>query len=137
MASSKNRKAAALALAVVGVAGLSIASAATLNVGSAQLGAGQTIVASCQPTGTGAPAIAVNFTTEFSSSLKTYEAKSVELTNIAPACSQLKYKVTVNGTEKTGTLSTIAASSTGSLSVALPAATEAANITDVAVVIYS
>ncbi|GEN79965.1 hypothetical protein [Actinotalea fermentans] len=44
---STRRKAAAAGLAVIGIAGLSLAAAATLDVNSASLSAGSTIVTSC------------------------------------------------------------------------------------------
>ena len=44
---STRRKAAAIAIAVIGVAGLSLAAAAQLTVNSASLGAGSAIVTSC------------------------------------------------------------------------------------------
>ena len=61
---SARRKSAALALAVVGVAGLSLASAATLNVNSQTLGAGTTIVASCDD------AVDVAFTSSYDAASK-------------------------------------------------------------------
>jgi hypothetical protein len=137
MASSKNRKAAALALAVVGVAGLSIASAAQLNVGSAQLGAGQSVVASCQPGTAAADAIKVSFDTAYASGAKAYNASAMTLSNINAACAGQNYKVNVNGQELTGTISPITAPAKGSLTVNLGANTSAVSITDVAVVIFS
>ncbi len=47
---STRRKAAAAGLAVIGIAGLSLAAAAQLNVTSDQLGAGAVEVTSCDPT---------------------------------------------------------------------------------------
>jgi len=44
---STRRKSAAIALAVVGIAGLSLAAAAQLTVSSATLGAGSVVVTSC------------------------------------------------------------------------------------------
>ena len=49
--SNKGRKSAAIALAVVGVAGLSLASAAQLTINNSSLGAGTSVVAPCDKTG--------------------------------------------------------------------------------------
>ena len=60
--STKGRKSAAIALAVVGVAGLSLASAAQLTVNSSSLGAGTSVVASCDD------AITVGYSTIYNAS---------------------------------------------------------------------
>jgi len=54
---STRRKSAAIALAVIGVAGLSLAAAAQLNINSTTLAAGTTLVAACDTDG-----IAVDYT---------------------------------------------------------------------------
>lgn len=89
MASSR-RKSAAIALAVVGVAGLSIASAAQLNVDNSSLGAGNSIVTSCQPADT---PITVGFTSTFASG--EYETAAVNLGNIDEACGGQALNLTV------------------------------------------
>ena len=133
MASSKNRKAAALALAVVGVAGLSIASAAQLNVGSASLGAGQSVVASCQPT-TG-PAIKVGFENTFATG--SYKASKLVLSDVAAACAGLNVKVTLTGAGGAAIGSELTTTAvTGSTPITLPNV-DAAAITGVSVVIFS
>lgn len=133
--SSKRRKTAALALAFVGVAGLSIASAAQLNLGTSSLGAGTTVVASCQPTGT---PITVAFENTFAPGASAeYKASALNLGSVAAACNGLKYKVTVTdtagavlGSEATGTVS--------GTTVAIPlSGVSAKAVTNVAVVIYS
>lgn len=129
------RKTAAVALAVVGAAGLSLAAAAQLNLGTGSLGAGTTVVASCQDEGT---PIGVNFETSFvPGSDAGYEATSLNLTSISPGCNGLKYKVTLSdedgsvlGSEATGTVS--------GTSLALPLSdVPAEEISNVAVVIHS
>ena len=107
---NKTRKAAALGLAVLGLAGLSLASAAQLNLGTGSLGAGTTVIASCQPEGT---PIGVDFESTFVSGASAeYQATSLNLTSIDPACNGLDYKVTLTdksgsvlGSEVTGTVS--------------------------------
>lgn len=134
MTSSKRRKTAALALAFVGVAGLSIASAAQLNLGTSSLGAGTTVVASCQTTGP----IAVSFDSAFAPGVGAeYKASSLTLKSIDPACVGLKYKVTLTdtagaviGTEATGTVATA--------TVTVPLTSVSAKaVANVAVVIFS
>lgn len=85
---SARRKSAAIALAVVGVAGLSLASAAQLTVNSASLGAGQDVVASCDTDG-----ITVDFTTAYDSG--SYDTTGVVLTGVAAACAGLDIDVTL------------------------------------------
>ena len=137
MASSKRRKTAALALAFVGVAGLSIASAAQLNLGTSSLGAGATVVASCQTSGT----IGVNFETAFAGA--EYKADTLRLSSIDAKCAGLKYKVTLTdstgakmGAETIGTVPATVAPATATVTVPL-ADLSAKAVTNVAVVIYS
>jgi hypothetical protein len=131
--SSKGRKSAAIALAVVGVAGLSLASAAQLTVNSASLGAGTSVVASCEGAGT----ISVTYTNVYSAGA--YNTSAVQLSGIAAACNGLKYQVQVQGTggaalgaEATGTLPASGTTATVTLAVPQPAA----SILGVSVVIY-
>lgn len=142
MARTKRRKAAALALVAVGVAGLSIASAAQLNIGSASLGAGTTVVASCQPTGDDLPAIQVGFDNEFVTGQ--YYATKVTLDKVASACRGLDVKVTLTDSdgdplqEITGVIGDINPGTTGSWSTEEGSlSVPAADIEGVAVVIYS
>ena len=76
---NNRRKSAAIALAVIGVAGLSLASASTLDLAGGTLQAGTTALNDCQPTGTDVVA-------EMSAGTYTvangYEAGSVTLTDI-------------------------------------------------------
>ncbi|MEB7503845.1 hypothetical protein [Arthrobacter koreensis] len=133
--SAKTRKAAALGLAVLGVAGLSLASAAQLNLGTGSIGAGTTVIASCQPEET---PINVAFDSAFSGgSNPGYEATALNLTSIDPACNGHDYKVTLTdadgsvlGQEATGTVSGT------SLTVPLTDV-PAKDVSNVAVVIHS
>ena len=132
--SRKARKTAALALAVAGVAGLSLASAAQLNLGTGSLGAGTTVIASCQDD----TPIAVNFENTFVPGAGAeYKATKLNLTDIETACNGLNYKVTLTdssgsvlGQEATGTVSGT------SLTVPL-SDVSAEEVANVAVVIYS
>jgi len=146
MASTKSRtsrKGLAVALAVVGAAGLTLAAASQLSLTSAaKFQAGSvTINADCQgttpvPVTFGAPAL--NTTTGV------YAASSIDFSGIvvtgAPNCNGLKYKVAVQTatggawTDITVGTPTISAAT---LSVAIPAGTVASNITGVSLTIYS
>ena len=82
MASRKNRsrKSLAVALAIVGVAGLSMASAAQLNVTSDTVAAGTSVVAACDTDG-----VSVAYTTGFSAG--SYKVTGVTISAIAAGCS--------------------------------------------------
>ena len=132
--SSKRRKTAALALAFVGVAGLSIASAAQLNLGTSSLGAGTTVVASCQPKET---LIKVGFTNSFAAGK--YMTTHVVLSEVDGNCKGLNYKVTLTdefgntlGEESAGEIG-----GAGTTTIDLAPTVSAADVTGVAVVIYS
>src|ERR1035437_2898495 len=86
--SSKGRKSAAIALAVVGVAGLSLASAAQLTVNSASLGGGTSVVASCDTDGIG-----VTYTNVYDATTGVYDTSSMTLTGVSATCNGLKYSV--------------------------------------------
>ena len=90
---STRRKSAAIALAVIGIAGLSLAAAAQLNVNSSTLGAGSTIVAACDTTG-----IDVNYTVLGSN------VTEVKLSNVDAACNTDPYAIQLlTGTSPTQT----------------------------------
>lgn len=119
---STRRKSAAIALAIIGVAGLSLASAAQLNVNASSLGAGTTLVASCDD------AVDVAFTNIVTAGA--YMVDDVIVSDIAAACDGLTIGITVQGvtpTEQTvsGTSATFAVTGVS-----------AEAVEDVAVVIY-
>jgi len=117
---STRRKAAAIAIAVIGVAGLSLASAAQLNINSASLGAGTDVVASCDADG-----VAVGFETEYGTA--TYNATDVNVTGIAAACAGQDIRITVTdggtavGAEIVGSVPVGGGTFTAPLSVAYDA----------------
>lgn len=125
---SIRRKSTAVALAVVGIAGLTLASAAQLNVNSASLGAGTHVVASCDTDG-------VNVTFGSAYAANAYATQSVTLAGVAPACNGLAVRVTVADTagvslgELTGVIATGGSTTLTGLSVS------SANISNVTVVI--
>ena len=133
---SIRRKSAAVALAVVGVAGLTLASAAQLNINSESLGAGTEVVASCDETG-----VDVGFTTAWDATNNDgYNASAVSIENIDDTCAGQEIAVTLlDGTtvieEFTGTLPALAAW-TGTFSDTLTTAYDAELIDGVSIVIH-
>ena len=94
----RSRKGLALGLAVLGVAGLSLASAATLGVTTTTLGAGAVAVGSCDPDG-----VSVSYNTTFVPGIGTaayYRVDSVVLSGVATACDG--GKVQIDLTDSTG-----------------------------------
>lgn len=75
------RKVVALTVVGLGIAGLGLASAAQLTLTSGALGAGTTVVASCDNDG-----VTVRFGTTFQASAKGYAVSQVKLTGVADAC---------------------------------------------------
>src|SRR5665811_1204026 len=78
------RRFAAVVLGVVGIAGLGIASAAQITVGSSTLGVGATIVSTCQGTGT----ITTSFPTAWNTTVTpaAYRVTAVGLSGVNAAC---------------------------------------------------
>ncbi len=129
---SKRRKSAALALAFVGIAGLSLASASTLGITGGTLQAGTKDLTDCQ---TG------NVTTVMSTGAYTaalgYQAGNVSVTGISAACTTKKINATLIdaagaalGTP--GSASTIAGTSAA---ITVPAGISANLVKGIAVVI--
>src|SRR5690606_40131670 len=84
------RKSAAIALAVVGVAGLSLASAAQLNVDSSALGAANEVVAACQDA-----EIQIGFANQYDATLAGYETAAVTLSGVLATCAGQSIQVTL------------------------------------------
>lgn len=128
---SIRRKSAAIALAVVGVAGLSLAAAAQLNVNAGSLGADNSIVTACQ-----SDAITVAFAPA-AFVADNYEATQVTLGAIAATCNNHSYRV--QATDAAGDpLGTEAVGSTGTAaSLVVPlAGVDAADVAGISVVFY-
>jgi hypothetical protein len=125
---SIRRKSTAVALAFVGIAGLTLASAAQLNVNSTSLGAGTHVVASCDTDG-------VNVTFGNAYATNAYATQSVTLGGVAAACNGLAVRVTVADAagvslgELTGVIATGGTTTLPGLNVA------SANVSNVTVVI--
>lgn len=124
---STRRKSAAVALAIMGVAGLSLASAATLNVTTASLGAGSAVVGTCDAD------VSVAYTTTFDAA-QGYVVTGATVNGLdGAACVNQYIGITVNGAVQTEQQITAADTSKSFTGLSIPAAT----LTDVAVVIHS
>lgn len=130
---STRRKAAAVAIAIVGVAGLSLASAAQLNVDTATLGAASEVVASCQPTS--GTAITVGYDSSYDVTALGYLTDAISLDDVAAACDGLPLSITV--ADDTGAvLATVTdTAATGDSTYSLSTDVAAADIERVAIVI--
>ncbi|WP_182113066.1 MULTISPECIES: hypothetical protein [unclassified Actinotalea] len=88
---SARRKSAAIALAVVGVAGLSLASASTLNVSGGTIQAGTTTSASCDADG-----VQAKFTSSYAAApTNAYKADTLTISGIDAACADGDMRVSV------------------------------------------
>ena len=85
------RRFAAVVLGVVGIAGLGIASAAQITVGSSTLGVGATIVSTCQGSGT----ITTSFPTAWNTAISpnAYRVTAVTLSGVNGACVGKAYRI--------------------------------------------
>lgn len=89
---STRRKAAAAGLAVIGIAGLSLAAAAQLNITSDALGAGAIEVGSCDTDG-----VLVDYTTGLAAGA--YGVSTVTVSGIDANCDGQTMKVALDGDE--------------------------------------
>ena len=87
------RKVVALTVAALGIAGLGLASAAQLNVTATQLGAGTSVVASCDTDG-----VKVAFANGFDVAAKGYAVKQVTVSGISENCANQKLDLTLLST---------------------------------------
>lgn len=88
------RKSVAIALGIVSIAGLSMASAAQLTITSAEVSAGTQVVASCDTDG-----VSVAYTTSFNSTAGQYVVTGVSVSSIDTACNGKTLSATLlNGT---------------------------------------
>jgi len=117
---STRRKSAAIALAVIGVAGLSLASAATLNLTPGTLQAGTEDLVGCQ----GTTAVTVDFTSVWDTTQ--YIVDDVVLGDIAAGCSTELVEFTLlDSANAVLYSSTAAAAADGSFAVSTDVSAEA------------
>ena len=142
---SLTRKGLAAGLAVVGIGGLSVASAAQLNLtgptaGTLQAGSVAVVSSDCQQT-----AIPVTFATPTRVGAA-YRSATIDLKGIAAACSGKSYKLAVLDAanaavvdEKSGTVATVANPATSTIAVDISALSTAQldSIKTVSLTIYS
>ena len=124
---SIRRKSAAVALAVVGIAGLTLASAAQLNINSASLGAGTEVVASCDTDG-----VDVGFETAYGT--VGYNATDVNVTDIAATCDGQDIAITL--TDAGGVVEEVTGVVSGTSFTAAITDYDAELITGVSIVIH-
>jgi hypothetical protein len=105
--------------------------AATLNVGTNQLSAGNATVASCQATGTPTG----TYTVGYDPTITSYQVTGITVTNIDAGCATKTVSVTLTGTAgaSLGTISGVAAGT--SLALTPPAHIDAKNVIGVSVAI--
>ena len=130
--STKGRKSAAIALAIVGVAGLSLASAAQLGVTSNTLQAGTVTITNCQ-----SGSVNVAYTTGFANGTYGVTAVTVSGINVTPVTGCLLRKLDLTLFDSSGAslgTASIASITVASATLTLPAS--AATTTGVAVVIH-
>lgn len=134
------RRFAAVALGIVGVAGLGLASASQVTIGSGTLGVGTAMVASCQ----GAAPITVSFTSAWTPTPApaAYRATQVTLSGVAAACGGSAYKIRIldgagNAVTGLGDLTGTVPSGGGVVTSGTFTATPVTSIASVAVVISS
>jgi hypothetical protein len=131
MATKKNntRKYAAIALGIVGIAGLSLASAATLNVTENSPLVGVSTGAECDD------AVTVSYTTSFDETTGTFAVDSIEVTDVLAACDGKSIEVYVlnNDGDEVGTGSDTI--SGGGATITPDAAINAASVYQAAVAI--
>lgn len=131
MATKKNstRKYAAVALGIVGIAGLSLASAATLTVDESSPLVGVSTGAECDD------AVTVSYTTSFNEATGAFAVDSIDVSDVLAACNGKSIQVYVlddNG-DQVGTGSTTIAG--GAATITPAAAIDAAEVYQAAVAI--
>ena len=129
---STRRKAAAIAIAVVGIAGLSLASAATLTINTNSLAAGTFAVSGCDT------AVDVDYTTAYNTTTKVFDVSAVVVSDIAPACyavgSASSASITLVSGATTTTVATNVALTGASQTFAVTPNIAAAPISNIAIV---
>lgn len=135
------RRFAAAVLAVVGISGLGIASAAQLNLGSGSLGVGTTTIATCQGPGT----ITTNFPTAWNTAIapNAYRVTAVTLSGVNVGCVGKSYRIQLLnasgvaiGAEITGTVPTLTGGAFTTATVAAAGQQLGLDVAGVSIVIH-
>lgn len=133
MASSRNRsrKALAVGLAAIGVAGLSLATAAQLGVVSSDVVAGTDALIDCDSDG-----VTVSYTPAYSASIPGYQVASVTINDMDGTCTGTVYVTVANASDVSLASGSAAyAPSGGSQTITLSTPVSVASIYRVAVAI--
>jgi hypothetical protein len=120
-------------IAVAGiVGGGTYGFAATLGVSSDNLGAGSTVVASCDTDG-----ITADYTAVYSASANAYQVTTVELGGVAATCDTQQVQITLSGAANASLNETVAtvAQASGAQTITLSAPVAASAVTGLHVVI--
>lgn len=131
---STSLKTAAIALGVAGIVGLTISSAASLNLSGGSVGAGTSVVAACQPTAT---PITVSFVNTYSASAPGYAVTSVKLGAIDAACAGQQLKVTLTGASNASLVELTGTAAAGTVTLPVTGSIAATSVVGTAVVIYN
>jgi hypothetical protein len=115
--------------------------AASLNVSSQTLGAGNSVVASCIPSP--ANSVTISYQTTYDSTIPGYRVSQVTINGVLPACANKNVAVTLTNASNVSlgeVTTTLGASPPSSVAIAVPASgapfpVSAANVTGVHVVI--
>jgi hypothetical protein len=134
MRKSTSLKFAAVAIDVAGIVGLTISSAASLSLSGGSVGAGSSVVAACQPSGT---PITVTFTNAYSSSAPGYTVTSVKLGAVDAACVGQQVKVTLTGASSTSLVEVTGVAVAGTTTLAVPGTIAATSVIGTSVVVYN
>ncbi|GIG24020.1 hypothetical protein [Cellulomonas denverensis] len=130
------RKVVALTIAALGITGLGLASAAQLNLTSGALGAGTTVVASCDTDG-----VAVKFADTFSTTAKGYAVTGITLSGVSTACAGQGVTVDLLDNDPAaaatsiGTVTATVPAGGGTVTIPVTASVKASDVKGVAVVI--
>jgi hypothetical protein len=131
---STSLKFAAVAIGVAGIVGLTISSAASLNLSGGSVGAGTSVVASCQPAGT---PITVTFVNAYSPSAPGYTVTSVKLGAVDAACAGQQLKVTLTGAANASLVEVTGVVVAGTNTLAVAGTIAATSVVGTSVVIYN
>ncbi|HEV7567643.1 MAG: hypothetical protein JWP70_2210 [Leifsonia sp.] len=127
---STSLKFAAVAIGVAGIVGLTISSAASLNLSGGSVGAGSSVVASCQTSGP----IGVTFTNVYTPAVSGYTVTSVKLSGVDAACLGQQLKVSLTATGGTSLIEVTGPGAGGTAVTGLNTITVTGNILATAVV---
>lgn len=131
---STSLKIAAIALGVAGLVGLTVSSAASLNLTGGTIGAGSTVVAACQAS---ADTIGVSYVNAYSATAPGYTITSVKLSNVDAACAGQNVKIDLTGASNVSLGEVTGTAATGTNTFTLTTPISATSVVGTAVAIYN